>query len=419
MRIRYIYSACVVIETPDVKILCDPWFTPGAYDGSWFQYPVVDNPIATIGPVDLVWVSHIHPDHYDMPFLRQYLATYPNARLVIGDQSPPFLLGKMRREGFAPSVVEQTTIGGTALCIAPNTSAKINIDSALAVTSQGQTILVMNDNPFDPKQIATLLKFCEGTSIEAALLPYTGAGPYPQTFEFDTEADLRNAVARKKKQFLDLFDRYITALQPRVAIPYAGQYFLGGPLSQLNHLRGVTDAAEAAALYPGRALVLADGGQAAYDTETRTASEVRTEPYDPAAVQKALESIGFAGYAYERELQLPEDRAMPILPLLEAAQRAAKRRVPLTEPYWLCFAPRGEGKFFCFNAAGEEPVQVLESVSHLEPRCEISIDRRYFFGLLTGLYHWNNAEVGSQYRSRRKPDIYKPEVYRLLDRLHV
>jgi UDP-MurNAc hydroxylase len=419
MRIRYIYSACVVIETADTRILCDPWFTLGAYDGSWYQYPKVNNPIEAIGPVDLICISHIHPDHYDAPFLRRYLAAYPGTRLVIGNQTPPFLERKMRREGFSPMVLEQATFGETGICIVPNTSAPVNVDSALAVKSSGHAVLVMNDNPFDPRQVETLQQFCAGSSIEAALLPYTGAGPYPQTFTFETEADRDHAIARKKKQFLDIFDRYIKAFEPGVAIPYAGQYFLGGPLSELNNLRGVTDAVEAAGMYPGKALVLADGGQAFYDTETRTASALRTEPYDPAEIQKALDADGFPGYAYEGELHFPQERSLPFLSLLETAQLAAKRRFQVSEPYWLCFAPRDDGKFFCINSIGSEPVQVLEDITHLEPRCEIAIDPRYFFGLLTGLYHWNNAEIGSHYRSRRVPDVYKPEVYRLLDRLHV
>ena len=39
MKLRYIYSACVLIETDTTKVLCDPWFTQGIYYGSWFQYP--------------------------------------------------------------------------------------------------------------------------------------------------------------------------------------------------------------------------------------------------------------------------------------------------------------------------------------------------------------------------------------------
>ena len=64
MKVRYIYSACVVIETEDLTLCCDPWFTPGAYNGSWYQYPpLLKDPIDVIGRVNAIYISHIHPDH--------------------------------------------------------------------------------------------------------------------------------------------------------------------------------------------------------------------------------------------------------------------------------------------------------------------------------------------------------------------
>ena len=45
----------------------------------------------------------------------------------------------------------------------------------------------------------------------------------------------------------------------------------------------------------------------------------------------------------------------------------------------------------------------------------IEIDYRYLFGLLTGVYHWNNAEVGSQYMTTRVPDEYNRSVQRFLN----
>ena len=73
---RYIYSACIVTVTPDTRILHDPWFTEGVSDGSWFHYPKVTDPIKSIGEVDLIYVSHIHPDHYDGEFLKKYFSEY-------------------------------------------------------------------------------------------------------------------------------------------------------------------------------------------------------------------------------------------------------------------------------------------------------------------------------------------------------
>ena len=53
INVKYIYSACIVTETDNIRILHDPWITEGIYDGSWFHFPKVDDPIKAIGDVDL------------------------------------------------------------------------------------------------------------------------------------------------------------------------------------------------------------------------------------------------------------------------------------------------------------------------------------------------------------------------------
>lgn len=45
---------------------------------------------------------------------------------------------------------------------------------------------------------------------------------------------------------------------------------------------------------------------------------------------------------------------------------------------------------------------------------QIFIDYRYFFGLLSGLYHWSNAIGGSMFLTRRKPNNYNPNVENFL-----
>ena len=48
------------------------------------------------------------------------------------------------------------------------------------------------------------------------------------------------------------------------------------------------------------------------------------------------------------------------------------------------------------------------------------IDYRYLYGLLTTIYHWNNATVGSQYFSQRYPlSDFRREVQRFLNFLSV
>ncbi len=425
MRVRYIYSACVVVETSGPRILSDPWFTPGAYDGSWYQYPALPDPIAAIGPVDLIYISHIHPDHYDPIFLRRYLAAHPAARLIIGAQQPPYLANRMRIDGFRPEIVERLSVGETELLIVPNRAdndPKSEIDSAIAIRSGNRCVVNMNDNAFVPAQVARILEFCPGGRVDFALLPYSGAGPYPQTFEFEDAAQLAAAAERKHEQFLDLFATYLDALRPLKALPFAGKYYLGGPLRRLNPYRGVPDAVELRARHGDRVVVLADGGQASYDLDTGIASAERHQPYDTAAIDAYLEGLDFNGYDYEREIVPLPSRSLPLLPVLMAAKRKARAKVRIDDPCWLVLRPEAGPTAFSMNLADDQAPSIHragETFDELSPRLEITIDERYLFGLLTRLYHWNNAEVGSMYRSRRVPHAYLPEIYQFLNMLQV
>jgi UDP-MurNAc hydroxylase len=419
MRLRYVYSACTVIETQDLKIVSDPWFTPGIYDGSWFQYPVIDDAVKTVGPADVIYVSHIHPDHYDAVLLRKYLAAYPQVQLLIGETTPNYLLNKMRIDGFAPLVTDKFHKGDTECFILPNGGYEAdNIDTAMVVRCREQSIVNLNDNPFDERQIDQILSLLPKNKATLALLPYAGAGPYPQTYHMDDDT-LHEKARRKKQQFLDVFRRYVEVLDPARVIPFAGQYWLGGPLSRLNNLRGVPDATEAAAIFPDRAVVLADGGKAFIDLDTLEASATRVSPYDEQVVSRYLASLDFKGYDYEQELRLLPGHMLPLVPLLGGAYRNALSKAMLSEDYWLCIKCHQMEDFFVLNLSRDEGLKRLRDCEELQPRSELFMDPRYLFGLLTRLYHWNNAQIGSQFTCRRVPDVYEPKVQYFLNRFQV
>jgi len=52
ITLRYINSACIITSTKDLVLLHDPWFTDGAFDGAWFTFPYIADPITFIWDCD-------------------------------------------------------------------------------------------------------------------------------------------------------------------------------------------------------------------------------------------------------------------------------------------------------------------------------------------------------------------------------
>jgi UDP-MurNAc hydroxylase len=64
MRVTYLTSAAILVESGAVDILCDPWLVDGAYYGSWAHYPPPDFVPEDFDDVDYIYTSHVHPDHF-------------------------------------------------------------------------------------------------------------------------------------------------------------------------------------------------------------------------------------------------------------------------------------------------------------------------------------------------------------------
>jgi UDP-MurNAc hydroxylase len=421
IRIRYVYSACVVLSTPDVRVLADPWFTDGAYDGSWFAFPQVADPMETIGDVDLIYVSHLHPDHYDPAFLKRYFARYGAKEVVIAAHAPNHLANKMRVDGIRATVLEAPRrVGDTEIEIWPHrTGSASDIDSAILVryrdpAGRRHSVVNANDIIFDPASAAAL-KSAAG-EVDVLLCGYTGAGPYPQTY-FDFDDPRLPAEADKKKQaFFERYKRLVQAMDARLHIPFAGQYLLGGRLARLNPVRGVADAVEVLA-FDERAVVLGDDGGEISTADLRRPTRIRTEPYDPAALRARERQIAQEPMDYERLIDAREVGQLPLKRLLAAAARKAIERSECDEDYFFAVhLPADEVALINARPGAERPIAFQPAGAPLpEPRSELFVDPRYLFGLLTYVYHWNNAEVGSQYDTRRVPNALNRKAQAFLN----
>ena len=69
MKFRFISNACgIFIGSKGSKLLMDPWLDNGAFEGSWCHFPPLKTKHSDLQDVDIIYLSHIHPDHYDERF---------------------------------------------------------------------------------------------------------------------------------------------------------------------------------------------------------------------------------------------------------------------------------------------------------------------------------------------------------------
>lgn len=427
MKVKYIYSACLEIDCDGFKILTDPWFTDGAYDGSWYQFPKI-NPFDFIEKPDLIYISHIHPDHYDATFLKSLIAKFGNIKIMIPDLDPNYLVFKGKSDGLNLIPTRHFKNDKVELFIEENDTGSISdIDSALIVKeiSTGNVLLNLNDCIYNQPHVDTLNEIIKSTGnrIDLLALGYTGAGPYPQTYiSLEDEKELLISESHKKKNaFFDRYKKYITTFNAYYNLPFAGEYILGGKLSFLNDYRGVADAYEVKSI-DDKAIVLLNGGE--IDLVNKTVKKERFSVCSDQELKKRISDVKDCLLDYEKEILLPIEK-INFMRLLNAASMKAIKKSEVDGEYHLIFSILNNDNqvYLRFDINTQDgavrPIPLDAEVEYLE-FSEIKIDYRYLYGLLTTVYHWNNAEVGSQFFTKRYPlNNFKPKVQRFLNFLSI
>jgi hypothetical protein len=208
-------------------------------------------------------------------------------------------------------------------------------------------------------------------------------------------------------------------IDAKVNLPFAGKYILGGKLFGLNDYRGVADPIEVLD-FDKKAIVLADNG-GEIDTGELRPSLTRNEKYDDREKNERIEEIKTVQMDYERLFVAEEIGQLPLKRLLTSASRNAVSKSECDEDYYFCITlPNKQVAIINANKNDTKSLSFIEEFVPLPTPCSvITIDPRYLFGLLTNVYHWNNAEVGSQYLTRRTPNIVNRKAQAFLNYLTI
>ena len=263
MKIKLFRSATVGIDINGFKILQDPWLTDGEYLGAWSHYPYYDlkSNLDEINSYDIIYISHIHPDHCSDKTMKMINKDIP---IYIHKYHAKFLKIKLERFGFKVIELENGKRYEISKNVFLNILAADNcnpelcykftgcadlttkaeegsqqIDTLSIIDDNKNVLINVNDCPLElaKSTFSNIKKQYE--KIDVLLTGFGGAGPYPQCFENLNLNEKKIAAKNKKEQFLNQAINYIKELKPSYYLPFAGTYTLTGSLSKLQNLRGV------------------------------------------------------------------------------------------------------------------------------------------------------------------------------------
>ncbi len=425
LRFQFVANACGIFTGKEgTRILCDPWLNDGVFDGSWCHYPKLRTTMADVQDVDAVYVSHLHPDHFD----ERYFDFDRNKPLIVMDHGPNFLVRKLTMLGYTNLVKIKS--GETVpfrefeiTMFAPFAKhsfheAKIGnlIDSAMVVSCDGVTAFNTNDNTPTVASCA-MIRERFGT-IDLAMLNYNAAGPYPSCFDDLSEEKKLSEHHRILKRNFDHVVDLVQGLEPRMMLPFAGAYVLGGDLRHKNKYLGTSTWDECADyvcaqdIGDTKVVLMREGDT--LDIQSG-ASDRPYEPLDPTDMEHYIEKE-LADLKYPHQLDASPDTAL-LLQDVEAASAAMTERMSrfgIESDFSVRIVLDGGAyQIYPHFAAADASDQRAQKVL----TCEL--DARLLRRILDRKAHWNNAEIGAHISFRRLPNEYQPDLHMGLQFFHL
>lgn len=434
MEFEFISNTGAFLSHKGTVIGMDLWFTQGAFEGSWYHFPPLRPTKYSVADCDVIYISHIHPDHCDFNFLR---SARRETLFVVPAYFDHLLKRKLAVFGFhnvlslAPGE-EADLPGGARVRLygqfvnSLGASADFGslIDSALLIRWDGQVILNCNDNYLDVPSARAIHE--EFGDIRLAMIPHSASGPYPASFR-NLTLDQKHAEAnRLRDSYVDQFVEVTDILRPQFVVPCAAEYVVVGRMHKMNDHIGLAPPDLAADRWNKKAAAESLRTRAIHldcgtllDLETGAVGGLparRPTLDDRMAYARNFKDVGFR-YEWEDtctdigEIDRLMERGRDNIWRMQSRLKWFKDYNVYLNIDGLCL--------YHFNFAQNE-VNKLDGTdpARAEPYLEAFLSPQLLYSILTRRVHWNNAEGGLHIDFFRHPNTYVPETFTLLSFLH-
>lgn len=416
------------MESKGFRLLTDPWLIDGAFEGSWCHCPPLKTQPEQLADVDALYISHLHPDHFDVRALRAFPRSIP---VVCLERPPNYLSKVLRKEGFKNLIpisngktesvgpFEITMYEPFANHVFHESEIGNLIDSAIHVDDGEHTVLNANDNQLSV-EAAKALRERHG-SPTVAQLNYNAAGPYPSCFHNLSQDEKRQAHRDVLKRNMGHLAKLAEELDAEYIMPFAGAFVIGGSQWDKNEVLGTTTVDEPAEMLaecrPSQKVIRLNEGLT-FDLALNRIINGEYRPVDLEFQKRYIrETLAVKPYPHERD-DMPSD--LGVLRRLVSAARAVMWRKQQQFGYsedlnvYLTIG----NEYFYFNPARATGELIPRSSRLVEPYITASMDERLLLRILKGDVHWNNADGGMHIDFCRVPNRYSRDFHTMMSFFH-
>lgn len=445
MKVVKLGSATVVIKTDDVNLLCDPWLTDGIYYGSWCNYPPINLDHCDFSNIDYVYISHVHPDHFDpktmdllspeIPVLihkyhQNFLKTNIERlgfKVIELDNGIPFQLSKSTKLSiYAADNCDPRICGKMFGCISSGIKGSMQLDS-LCVVDDGTSALVnTNDCPYGISKHTLQVVKSAHPKIDFALVGYTSASLYPHCMMDFNQSDMDVGIARAKKSGLSTAIQTLKVLQPDSYMPFAGTYIIGGREYQKNRNLPISEIQDAVLQIQdelAESNILLNPVLLNFNEFYDVPLDTQSAPYTPIDKEARTQYIDDVAKHFPYDFDddpLPSDgELLEMFKVAIERLKGKQHELGFYEDINLLF-DLPSGAFALINLEKGDLTKVTSCKALLNWH-RFKLDGRLLARALKGprFASWNNIEIGALLDFSRKPDIYRMDVHVLINALHI
>jgi UDP-MurNAc hydroxylase len=443
LKVTYLQNAAVTIENSGEKILCDPWLIPGCYYGAWHHYPKFNFIGKEFDDIDYIYISHIHPDHFDIKTMEKLKKDIP---VLIHEFPQKFLKANIEKLGFKVEELahnKRTNLGKTWINIlaADDCNPEIcsrsfgcsfefnkfgtnQIDTLSVIDNDEQVIVNSNDCPWEIGATTAKKIKEQYDKIDLLLVGYTGASDYPSCYDLPIDEKEKEAEKKKLKRLRDA-ESYINMFNPKFYMPFAGRYVLGGKLTSLMKYKGESTQDEGInyllqKINQDQNMGIALNIKSYFDLDTKLVSD----PYVPENKQEREEYIQNVlsklklDYEYEEYPKI--ESILELIPKAYDRFEQHRKMINYSVNTSILIELDNENMLLVsVNGNGFKIIKRTE-INNYSKYLYLSLDTRLLYKILQNSKkaHWNNAEIGCHILWKRTPNEYDRALMYCLNFFH-